>query len=338
MIYLQIMEDQKFIILSILKNFLGEPKSSSSIETRTQWEFNCPSHQCRNDVNKYNLAFNSQENIYKCWKCKDSGIIHKLVYKYGSVEDNKRLKLIMPTYTGNYINVFRQHTINHNLITCPLPDGFIPITSDVKTPMHKLAIDYMLKKRKVSFDQMLELKIGYTEIGAYRNRIIIPSFNDYGNINYFEARAFLDKAKLPYYKPDQKAFPDKNIPEKYDIIFNEKNINWDLPIYLVEGVFDMFRIPNSIPMLGKTPSWLLISRLIEHNATVVICLDEDAIKDSFEIYEQLSSLGLDVYFVDLKGLGDISHHYEQNGAQAITELLKKRKKIDFFYKFSRILN
>jgi len=331
------MEDEKFIILSILKNFLGEPKTSSDLESRKQWEFNCPSHDCKNDVNKFNLAFNSEENIYKCWKCKDSGIIHKLVYKYGSSEDNKRLKLIMPTYTGNFINVFRRNTVNHNLITCPLPDGYVPITSSIKTPMHKLAYDYVTKERKLSSNQLIEHKIGYTEVGAYRNRIIIPSFNEHSSINYFEARAFLKKVKPPYYKPDQKAFPDKNVPEKYDIIFNEKNINWDLPIYLVEGVFDMFRIPNSIPMLGKTPSWLLISKLIEHNATVIICLDEDAFKDSYEIYEQLSSLELDVYFVDLKGLGDISHYYEQNGSQAITELLKKRKKIDFIYKMSRIL-
>ena len=332
------MEEQKIIILSILKNFLGEPKSSRDFETKKQWEFNCPSHQCKNDTNKFNLAFNSEDNIYKCWKCKDSGIIHKLTYKYGSTEDNKRLKLIMPAYTGNFVNVFRKNNINHNLITCPLPEGYTLLASSIKSPMHRLAYDYMTKDRRVDLNQLIDLKIGYTEVGAYKNRIIIPSFNDYGNINYFEARSFLKKPKLPYYKPDQKIFPDKNIPEKYDIIFNEKNINWDLPIYLVEGVFDMFRIPNSIPMLGKTPSWLLISKLIEHNATVIICLDEDAAKDSFQLYEQLSSLELDTYFVDLNGFGDISYHYEQNGANAITELLKTRKKINFIYKLKRILN
>lgn len=332
------MEDQKFILLSILKNFLGEPKSSTNIETRSQWEFNCPSHECRHDVDKFNLAYNSDENILKCWKCKESGIIHKIVNKYGSNQDIKRLKLIMPTYIGNYINVFRKKSINHNLITCPLPEGFISITSTRKNKMHNYAYDYMTKERKMSFKQLQDLKIGYTEVGPYKNRIIIPSFNENGNINYFEARTFLKNVKPPYYKPDKNVFPDKNIPDKYDIIFNELNINWDLPIYLVEGVFDMFRIPNSIPMLGKVPSWLLISKLIEHNATVIICLDEDAFKDSFEIYEQLLSLELDVYFVDLKGFGDISYLYEQNGEVAITQLLKTRKKIDFFYKFSKLLN
>jgi hypothetical protein len=90
-------------------------------------------------------------------------------------------------------------------------------------------------------------------------------------------------------------------------------------------------------MLGKTPSWLLISKLIEHNSTVIICLDEDAFKDGYEMYEQLSSLGLNVYFVDLKGYGDISYHYEKNGNQAIIDLLKTRKKIGLFYKMKRLL-
>ena len=331
------MEENKVIIMSILKNFLGEPKSSTDFENRKQWEFNCPSNECRHDHNKYNLAFNSRENIYKCWKCKDSGIIHKLVQKYGQNEDVNKLKLIMPNYIGNNVNVFRKSIINHNNITCPLPEGYTLLSESVKSRMHQIAIDYITKDRKVSWEQIIDGKIGYTEIGKYKNRIIIPSFNESKLINYFEARAFIKKLKPPYYKPDKKVFPDKIIPDKYDIIFNEFNINWDLPIYLVEGVFDSFRIPNSIPMLGKTPSWLLISELVKYNATVIICLDEDAFKDGYEIYENLNSLGLDVYFVDLKGLGDVSYQFEQNGQQAIVSLLKSRKKIDFIYQINRIL-
>jgi hypothetical protein len=331
------MEEKKIIILSILKNFLGEPKTQSDIESRKRFEFNCPSNKCKHDVDKFNLVYNIEDNIYKCWKCKDKGIVHKLVEKYGSKEDFKNLKTIMPNYISNYVNVFREKTLKHNLITCPLPEGYTPLLSTIKTLMHKQAYDYVTKERKLTEEQILKYKIGYTEIGEYKYRIIIPSFNEYGVINYFEARTFLKKMKPPYYKPNKKAFPNKEVPEKYDIIFNEKHINWDLPIYLVEGVFDMFRIPNSIPMLGKTLSSLLISKLVEYNSTVTICLDEDAFIDSNEIYEQLSSLELDVYFVDLKGFGDISYHYEKHGHNAIVELLKTRKKIDFFYKMTKLL-
>ena len=337
MVLYTIMEDQKFIILSVLKNFLGEPKSSVNAETKVQWEFNCQSDTCRGD-NKYNLAFNSDRNVFKCWKCKESGVVHKLAYRYGSKDDYSKLKLVLPSINSNQANVFRRKVANHNLTTCPLPEGFIPLNKAIKSTMHSLAYNYATEKRMLSRDDIDKFGIGYTEIGAYKNRLIIPSFNQNGDVNYFEARTFLKGNKLSYYKPDKKVFPKQNVPEKYDIIFNEYNINWDLPIYLVEGVFDMFRIPNSISMIGKTPSWLLLSQLIEHDARVVICLDEDAIKDGIEIYEKLNSVGLDVYFIDLSNKGDVSYVYEQKGQDAVTELLKSKKKIDFTFQLNKILN
>ena len=39
--------------------------------------------------------------------------------------------------------------------------------------------------------------------------------------------------------------------QKEIIIFNEHLIDWNEPIYIVEGAFDSIFIPNSIPMLGK---------------------------------------------------------------------------------------
>jgi hypothetical protein len=288
-------------------------------------------------VNKYNLAFNSQHNIFKCWKCGESGIVHKIVQKYGGESNYKKLKLILPVYSSEYVNVFRKPTINHNLLTCPMPDGYTPLTKTINSPMYKLAFDYVTKTRGITLEQIELFKIGYTEVGAYRNRIIIPSFNQTGNINYFEARTFLEKVKPSYYKPDQKVFEGKNVPDKYDIIFNEFYINWDLPIYLVEGVFDALRIPNSIPMLGKVPSWLLISNLIEHKCTVVVCLDEDAFRDGLKIYENLSSLGLDVYFVDLYKKGDVSSVYETHGRNGVINLLKSKKRMDLLDQLSRIL-
>jgi len=331
------MDDQKYIILSILKNFLGEPKSSTDIENREQWEFNCPSETCRNDVNKHNLAYNSEHNVLKCWKCKESGIIHKFVYKYGSKDDYKRLKQILPVYNSNFANIFKKQKINHNLITCPLPDGFIPLNKVISSGMYRQSYDYVTNVRKITPEQIDYFKIGYTEIGDYKNRIIIPSFNGYGNVNYFEARAFLKRMRPTYYKPDKKAFPNKNVPEKYDIIFNEYNINWDLPIFLVEGIFDMIRIPNSIPMLGKTPSWLLISKLIEYGCTIVICVDEDAFKDGMEIYEKLSSLDLEVFFIDLYKKGDVSYVYEKQGNSGIIKLISSKQKIDLSFQLNRMM-
>ena len=331
------MNEQKYIVISLLKEIFGEPKSSNNSEERTQWEFNCQSDYCRNDVNKFNLSFNSEHNIFKCWKCGESGFVHKLVRKYGSKEQFKKLITFIPAYNNKNLGIF-QHKINTNLsLTCPLPEGFTPLNTTIQTKMHELAYDYIVNKRKITPQEIDYYQIGYTEVGAYRNRVIIPSFNKNKDVNYFEARSFLENVKMTYYKPDKKNFKNKNVPNKFDIIFNEYNINWDLPIYLVEGVFDMFRIPNSIPMLGKTLSWLLILKLIEHQSKIIICLDGDAFKDSIKIYKELDSLGLDTYILDLRNKNDISNVYERTGRKGIIDLLKNPIKLNINFELAQIL-
>ena len=75
---------------------------------------------------------------------------------------------------------------------------------------------------------------------------------------------------------------------KEEIIFNESKINWEQDIYLVEGVFDMLFLPNSIPILGKTVSDKLWSNLYDKSkANIIICLDGDAWDDAEKLYRKL---------------------------------------------------
>jgi len=320
-----------YLIVNIIQNFLGAPKMGSKAEARVQWEFNCPSPTCRKDRDpKFNLAYKSTHKLFKCWKCKYSGYVHRLVNEYGSKDDIKRLRLILPEYSQTNFNVFRKPEVNYDLVTCELPDGYLPLNQERKSKLYKLAWDYAVNKRKITPAQIDKYKIGYTETGSRKFRIIFPSKNAAGKLNYYEARAFLKDAKRAYIKPDS---PDKN-----DIIFNEQFINWDLPIYLVEGVFDAIRIPNAIAMLGKSPSSLLINKLLKYNATVIVCLDADAFKDGVGIYKQLSSLGLNVFFVDLKEREDISSIYEKFGQEKLNEVLKSAKKIDTMFEVNKLIN
>ena len=315
-----------YLVVNILESFLGAPKSNKDAETKIQWEFNCPSDSCRYDQNKFNLAYHAKNKVFKCWKCKYSGVVTKLVSRYGTSEDKKRLKLILPDYKIQQFNVFRRPEINYDLITCDLPDGYLPLNKERQSKLYKLAYDYVTNERKITTTQIDKYKIGYAETGPRKLRIIFPSYNSSEKINYFEARAFLKNAKTTYLKPDY--------PDKQDIIFNEKFINWDLPVYLVEGVFDAIRLPNSIPMLGKIPSELLFNKLIKHNSTVIICLDSDAVKDGISIY----SLGLNVFFIDLKGKKDISKIFEDDGQEEINKLLKTICRIDTIFELNKLLN
>jgi hypothetical protein len=57
-----------------------------------------------------------------------------------------------------------------------------------------------------------------------------------------------------------------------------------------------------------------------------------------EYYDQLMSLGLDVYFIDLTNKKDISKLFEDEGQLAVTALLKTAKRLDITYRLTKILN
>ena len=67
-------------------------------------------------------------------------------------------------------------------------------------------------------------KIGYCSKGPYGGRLIIPSFNYEGNINYFIARSY-ERNILKY----------KNPPcSKNNIVFNHLYLDFKKPITIVE--------------------------------------------------------------------------------------------------------
>ena len=349
-------ENNDYIIAQIVKSFLGEPKSEHDALSKKQWQFNCPSPKCRHDIDKFNLEYNSEKHLFKCWKCEYKGFIYQLAQDYGSPVDLQRVQSILPP---DKVDSLRSKTINkpkvdHHLVTCKLPEGYFPLGKNRNTPLYKLAWDYLVHERKVSPSFIDKYEMGYTETGPRRFRIIIPSKNALGRINYYEARSYVRGPKvIPYIKP-----PGDEV-HKNDIIFNEYFINWDLPIFLVEGVFDMLRLPNAIPVLGKEISELLTNELMKHNSTVIICFDPDAIEKTVETYTKLSSLGLNVFFVDLlsynkdfvegnlpsiKGKDreemlnrDISRIYEGYGKSEVVNAIKYAKRLDLTIQISKKL-
>ena len=310
------MENSNYIIVETVKSFLGNPKNEYDSLNKVQWQFNCPTQTCRHDVDKFNLEYQSEKHIFKCWKCEYSGHITKLVKDYGSNSDLLRVKSLLPKHKKFKGIDNSKPKKDHHLITCKLPDGYMPLGKKRNTPLYNKALDYMIKERKVSPSIIDKLEIGYTEWGHRKFRIIIPSKNALGKFNYYEARSYIKGEKvIPYMKP-----PSKEVA-KSDIIFNEYFINWDLPVFLVEGVFDMFRVPNSIPILGKEISKLLTNILLKNNCIVIICFDPDAIEKTIQTYNLLSSLGLSVFFVDLL-------EYNKNFVENNKDLFKNQSEID----------
>jgi DNA primase len=79
----------------------------------------------------------------------------------------------------------------------------------------------------------LKYNIGYCEEGRYNNRIIVPSYDANGELNYFIARDINPNSKKKYDAPKC---------NKNELIGLEYFINWDVPVILCEGIFDAIAI------------------------------------------------------------------------------------------------
>tara|TARA_R110000824_G_scaffold6062_3_gene27848 strand:- start:7372 stop:7992 length:621 start_codon:yes stop_codon:yes gene_type:complete len=149
-----------------------------------------------------------------------------------------------------------------------------------------------LMERKISMGDIIRYGVGYCDDGEFSNRIIVPSYDSTGKLNYFIARDIFPNSKMKYKNPTM----SKNV-----VIF-ELLINWKMPVVLCEGVFDAMAIKrNAIPLLGKFPSRELIKRMIQERVKIVyIALDQDAKKDAIKLAEYLLSYGITPFSVNLQ--------------------------------------
>ena len=160
----------------------------------------------------------------------------------------------------------------------------------------KKPLDYLLS-RGIEKSDILKWKIGYCDKGKYGGRVIIPSFNSDGDINYFIARSYVGHGRR-YLNP----------PCGRDIVFNELSIDWDEPLVLVEGVFDAIVAgDNAVPILGSTlrTDSLLFQAIAAHDTPVYLALDPDAEKKAKWIIKSMLRYDVEVYKVPIDDYEDI---------------------------------
>jgi DNA primase len=332
-------------LLHILESFLGESKNG--ISSSTQCQFNCP--RCAEDKGvesdgKHNLEINLAKQRYNCWACGPvyedmHGSIIKLIKIFGNekiLEDYKKeiyslreSKLYELTYNKDDFNI---DSINFKEIELELPSSYRLFKRNKHNP-HK-ALEYLFN-RGIGWDIIEEFRLGYTLFDVKNKnsstRIIIPSYDEFGELNYWTGRDYSGlKWKQKYFNPDV---------ERKDIVFNEDKIQWDCDITLVEGPFDHIVVPNSIPLLGKAlkTDFMLYSKLMNKaNANVNIFLDGDAFDTTVNIYKTLNhgKLYNRVRYIPIDKDLDPSKLFELGGNKAILEHISNAKKISEIYLYS----
>ena len=288
-------------LVDVLQDIFGEYRHHNDV--RGQITFDCP--VCSHDIKgldegdgKGNLEINYKMFVYKCWVCAEThytqGNLNKLIFKYGSPIQIRDFKLYTPDEfiikpNGEYKKL-------------KLPKEFIEFSKVTEgrklTHLYKQAFNY-LKSRNITNDMIEKYHIGYCDSGQYENRIIIPSYNSDGEVNYFVARSYLKYTNRKYMNPQV----DKNL-----LIWNEHLIDWEKPVYLVEGAFDSIFLENSIPMLGKYITDNLFEKIYDTAKKLVIVLDGDAWSDTEKLYHKLNvgKLMGKVWVIKIEGDKDIA--------------------------------
>jgi len=270
------------LLLNLLEQVLGSSRRLKNNETA----FYCP--KCSHRKKKFQVNLSTGRS--HCWVCNFSA--HTIPQLFRKINAPKAIIKEALKLLGEY----RTYADDKKEITewnVSLPNCFRPLWEKPKDNdiTYRHAIKYLVD-REISMVDVLRYGIGYCNSGEYESRIIVPSYDGAGKLNYFIARDIFPNSMMKY----------KNPPMSKNVVIFELLINWKLPIVLCEGVFDAIAIKrNAIPLLGKFPSKELTKRIIQERVKqIYIALDEDAKRDAIKLAEFLTRYNVTPYLIDFK--------------------------------------
>lgn len=274
--------------LKILTNVLGH-----SYRSNNEYLFACP--YCKHHKRKFSV--NVEKGYYKCWVCDTRGKnIYRVIRRFGTNTDKSQWRELTTEINFDQLEDLFGEKIEEKQIL-DMPEGFISLAAKDIPPTGFAARNY-LRKRGISKQDIVWWKMGYCSQGDYEGRIIIPSFDDEGDLNYFISRSY-----------DKKAYPKyKNPPASKNVVFNDLFVDWTSDIILVEGVFDAILAGrNAVPILGSTLNEysVLLRKIVKEDAGVYIALDPDATKKELEIIKTLLDFDIEVWKVNIGDHEDV---------------------------------
>ena len=232
---------------------------------------------------KVRLWVNPDREEFHCWHCGFGGKSLAAIMVQGSSEQRE------------YLGARDDGRCRHVEVLLPpcnsLPDGFKPFKLDGS--FEEAPFLTYLHSRKVTDHTVALYRMGYITSGPLGGRVVIPSFNSNGYINFWSARSIYPGDHLFRYR----------IPTaSKDVISNEHMVDWRSGVYLVEGIFDELAIgPQAISLYGKIlPSKLALKLVQERPPVTYVCLDSDAKAQSRSLLNRLVGYGLPSAIVNLR--------------------------------------
>ena len=266
-------------LYNILQQVLGTGYRLRNNEIK----FFCPT--CNHHKKK--LQVNTSTGKAHCWVCNFSA--HTIPQLLRKLNVDPKLVREASKLTGEYRSYSQDKKKTEWNVS--LPKEFKPLWKKNSSLIYKHSLSH-LYSRNLNMRHVIKYGMGYCEEGPYNNRIIVPSYDSKGSLNYFIARDIFPNSKMKY----------KNPPMSKNVVIFELMINWNKPLVLVEGAFDAIAVArNSIPLLGKVPSKELIKRIVREKVKeIYIALDDDARQDALKLVEFFKQFGIQTSLVNIE--------------------------------------
>lgn len=226
---------------------------------------------------RFHLDWKNGEPVWQCFNCDRSGGFIRLfcLIKGVSFDDAKKtLYSYDPTRLKKTLSSRNQTSGTHKIDQDQI--GYNSIINDCINESTSLNFSVQTKSwinilKDFRVDRKIpdNIKLYYAHQGQYRGRIIIPIFNKYNDVTFFQARRLPGSDVDPKYK--------NPASQKSLIILNENKFRNDRYIIVAEGLIDAFTVGNQgTTCLGKSISDEFIARLFElTNKGVIISFDND---------------------------------------------------------------
>lgn len=251
---------------------------------------------------KQKLVIRTDNFLVHCWVCG---------YK------SRNLLNLLRKYSTNLVREYKDNFLNAEDLTqiqqdeelankqVVLPDGFQLLVEANNRDNYATSAKKYLKSRGINtIRDLWYWKFGVTDDVESRckYRIIIPSYDEFGNLNYWTARTWIKKVGRygdKYKNPDV---------ERTQVIFNENNIDWNEELTLVEGPFDLFKCnENATAVLGSEldGNYKLFQKILKHKTPVLLAFDNEpkAQKKQMRIASTLSEFDITVRILEMPSEG-----------------------------------
>lgn len=295
------------ILIELIESIFGK----GNLSRNNNFDVRCPI--CNpDDIKKKKLSILIPSCMVHCWVCGfKSRTLAPLIRKYGSNKHMIRYREI----TGQYgdLNLIIPEVEIIQKIELPKDFRLLTLSSNMESIVRE-SWRY-IDSRGLSSKDAWYFKFGISNEPRWKKRIIMPSFDAQGNLNYFVARA-IDNKKPKYDNPDINKNP---------IVFNEINLDWTKQLILCEGPFDLVKCPeNSTALLGSDldERHEIFNKILMYNTPVALALDGDMWnKKTPKIVKKLQEYDVNVVIVDVRPWGDPGNMSKIEFIKALNEAI-----------------